>query len=280
MKHSYLSFATCTLALTAGLLFGCGAQTSGSATSSTATEPATSSQSVAQSSSVAPQPSSNPAFDAESIAVALSRPGQNSILMLDDSTKALVRHLEAGKLPTRCQVLYDQMGALPSVEVTDQETIAEIVGLVGQVSVAGPSNVGITDNYHGVWFEYDDGTKTSFNFEGVGNLVRPDGNLFVEGDGPLWLRVRELQGSQDKYEQAHAVAVLAGKDMVASCPEAAREGDVVRITTNEVLDVMLKVCVSGAEVRQVDGMTYEFQMPDHQVAVYVTTENYPDGGGA
>lgn len=280
MKHSYLSFATCTLALTAGLLFGCGAQTSGSATSSTATEPATSSQSVAQSSSVAPQPSSNPAFNAESIAVALSRPGQNSILMLDDSTKALVRHLEAGKLPTSCKVLYDQMGALPTVDVTDQETIAEIVGLVGQVSVAGPSNMGITDNYHGVWFEYDDGTKTSFNFEGVGNLVRPDGNLFVEGDGPLWLRVRELQGSQDKYEQTHAVAVLAGKDMVASCPEAAREGDVVRITTNEVLDVMLKVCVSGAEVKQIDGMTYEFQMPDHQVAVYVTTENYPDGGGA
>ncbi len=278
MKHSYLSFATCTLALTAGLLFGCGTQTAGSAASSASTEPAASTQSTSQSSSAAPQPSSDPTFDAESIAKALSRPGQNSILMLDDNTKALVRSLEAGKLPTSCQVLYDQMGALPSVEVTDQETIAEIVGLVGQVSVAGPSNVGITDNYHGVWFELEDGTKTSFNFEGVGNLVRKDGNLFVEGDGPLWLRVRELQGSQDKNVQTHAVAVLAGKDAVASCPEAAQEGEVVRITTNEVLDVMLKVCVPGVEVRQVDGMTYEFTMPDHQVAVYVTTEDYPGGG--
>ena len=191
-----------------------------------------------------------------------------------------LRDLGNGKVPTSCTVLYDQMGSLPSVTVGDEATIAELVGLVSQIRVLGPSNLGVTDSYHSVSFTLQDGTKVGFNFEGEGNLVTKDQNYFVEGDDVLWSRVRELQGVSERGSSQHAIVVIADKDLVNECPTSANAGDTVRIRTNEVLDVDTVVTVPGADVTQVRGLEYEFVMPDHQVAVYVTTEDYPYGGGS
>ncbi len=261
MRHSLWSTTLCALAIATGIMAGCSNQ--------------------------APKDAQTPttmgtSANTDDKVILPSHLDKDSILRYfeNDSTKQLLRDLDNGKVPTSCTVLYDQMGSLPSVTVDDEATIAELVGLVSLIRVQGPSNLGVTDSYHFVSFTLQNGTKVGFNFEGEGNLVTKDQNYFVEGDDVLWSRVRELQGVSERESNQHAIVVITDKDLVNECPTSAKAGDTVRIRTNEVLDVDTVVTVTGADVTQTRGLEYEFVMPDHQVAVFVTTEDYPNGGGS
>ena len=261
MRHAPWSTTLCALTIATGVMAGCG--------------------NPAPKDTQAPTTTDAPTNTDEKV-ILPTHLDKDSILRFfqNDGTKQLLRDLDNGKVPTSCTVLYDQMGSLPSVTVGDEATIAELVGLVSQIRVLGPSNLGVTDSYHSVSFTLQDGTKVGFNFEGEGNLVTKDQNYFVEGDDVLWSRVRELQGVSERGSSQHAIVVIADKDLVNECPTSANAGDTVRIRTNEVLDVDTVVTVPGADVTQVRGLEHEFVMPDHQVAVYVTTEDYPYGGGS
>jgi hypothetical protein len=94
----------------------------------------------------------------------------------DEHLAKLIEDMEAGRIPKRCNVLYDTMGARPSVEVTDEETIKQIFELLCEIEVVGPSEWSITDCYHHVFFELQDGTIVGFRFEGEELLVGSETN--------------------------------------------------------------------------------------------------------
>ncbi|MDO5119171.1 MAG: hypothetical protein Q4D48_03720, partial [Coriobacteriales bacterium] len=52
-----------------------------------------------------------------------------------DEVAQLRSDMNDGKIPTSCNVLYDQSGSLPDVTVTDPETIKEIYALLQEVFV-------------------------------------------------------------------------------------------------------------------------------------------------
>ena len=101
----------------------------------------------------------------------------------------------AGRIPVSCNVLYDQMGALPEVTVTDPETIAELYNRLSQMIVLeGGRAMSITDSYHHIYFTLQDGTVVGWSFEGEGSLDKGSEGLYpVSDEGGLWSYVRELQ---------------------------------------------------------------------------------------
>lgn len=122
----------------------------------------------------------------------------------DEDTRRLVADVEAGRIPVSCNVLYDQMGGLPDVTITDEATILEIYALLSRIRVGDESMVSITDSYHHVVFTLQDGTTVGWGFEGTGILVRGRTNYDVTGSGPLWTRVRALQNELMENERAAA----------------------------------------------------------------------------
>lgn len=217
------------------------------------------------------QPKNSDAHKAE---VELS---DNSVLTYfdDEGLKQLVADMKEGKTPTSCNVLYDQMGSLPDVTVTDADTIGLIYKAVAGIEVVSPSGMSITDSYHHVYFELQDGTKTGFSFEGAGNLVRKDANYAVTGDAELWAIVRALQNNQsaDTTDVTdvtdHAIVVKSGEEYIESVPTSAKTGETVLIRTFDVTDVVMNVSVTGAEVARTP-VGYAFVMPDHEADVYIT----------
>lgn len=187
----------------------------------------------------------------------------------DENSAQLVSDMDAGRTPTECVVLYDQMGALPSVTLNDEEDIRKIYELVCNITVLQKSDYSITDNYHYVGFTLQDGTNVGFNFEGEGNLVGSKSNYAVRGDGPLWSYVRMLQGA--KTEGWYAIGLDDEDDLVISCPDEAAEGETVRIETYAVEDAVILISVDGDQYfgSWVNGFEYEFTMPDHAVWVKV-----------
>lgn len=111
----------------------------------------------------------------------------------DAAAAKLVSDMEAGRIPVSCDVLYDQMGSLPNVVVTDPDTITHLFKLVEGIVVTGESDMSVTDSYHHVRFTLQDGTVVGYSFEGEGLLSRERTNYEVVGDGPLWEFVRQLQ---------------------------------------------------------------------------------------
>ena len=101
--------------------------------------------------------------------------------------------MSAGKMPVSCDVLYDQMGARPNVNVTDPDTIKKIYEELGDITVTGKSTMSITDNYHHVIFTLQDGTVVRFGFEGTGMLSVGKDNYDVKGGGGLSSMIKELQ---------------------------------------------------------------------------------------
>ncbi|MBR2681650.1 MAG: hypothetical protein IKE22_00090 [Atopobiaceae bacterium] len=89
----------------------------------------------------------------------------------DAGSAKLIKDMEEGRIPVACNVLYDQMGGLPNVNVTDPDTIKEIYELTKGLVVMGESNWSITDCYHHVIFTLQDGTKVGYRFEGEGLLA-------------------------------------------------------------------------------------------------------------
>ncbi len=127
---------------------------------------------------------------------------EDSVLVFfedDEGVAKLVADMDAGRVPKSCTALYDQMGALPSVTISDEAGVREMYELVSNIRVLGESGMSMTDSYHFVFFELQDGTVVGFRFEGAGNLVRPGTSYYVQGDAAIWEKVRALQsGTTDK----------------------------------------------------------------------------------
>lgn len=204
----------------------------------------------------------------------------------DPGVSQLVADMEAGKVPSSCNVLFDQMGGLPDVEVTDPETVTAIYELVKGLTVEGPSNMSITDSYHHVIFTLQDGSKVGFQFEGAGNLVGEETNLVVLGDGPLWTFVRQLQNAQMGSQESraggfHKLFVIEDAEAVHGLPEEAAAGETVSFTVDDFTDVDLKVYLVsylGSEEIHRSGATYSFAMPDADVQIHLVFRDYPGGG--
>lgn len=119
----------------------------------------------------------------------------DSIFTLSDPTTAekLYADMNAGRIPTSCNVLYDEMGGRPVVDVTDPKTITRLFELASQIKVVGETNISVTDSYHHFYFTLQDGSAIGFSFEGAGIVYMGRTNYEVSGDGALWSYVRELQ---------------------------------------------------------------------------------------
>lgn len=212
----------------------------------------------------------------------------DSILLFDgdENSAKLVADMAAGVTPTQCTVLYDQMGSLPSVTVTDENTIAEVYDLLANVVVEGESQYSLTDNYHSVSFVLQDGTKVWFSFEGEKILSRGRTNYDIEGSGPLWAYVRTLQADVTGGRNAYAIDVQDDSGIVLDCPTSAEEGASVMLVCSTESSEDIHACVNGEELTRSDEIyvskggsdemtpahkrKFEFLMPSSNVEVKVT----------
>ena len=203
-----------------------------------------------------------------------------------DEVAQLRSDMQEGRIPTSCNVLYDQSGTLPDVTVTDPDTIKAIYELVqGMVVPESGRAMSVTDSYHHVIFTLQDGTRAAFNFEGVHNLYWNGKNYPVIYDDELWMLVRQLQdeqiaGSSAVEDGVYHITLEASDDrLVSSCPTSARAGELVTITTAGMADAELILKVDGIRLRPSNGMGTEFQfeMPDRDVTVTVSYRVYPGG---
>lgn len=215
----------------------------------------------------------------------------DSILLFDGDERSarLVEDMRAGLTPTKCTVLYDQMGSLPSVTVTDKETIDKIYNLLANVTVLGESPYSMTDNYHSVSFELQDGTKVGFMFEGEGLFSRGKTNYAIEGSGPLWACVRTLQAGVTGGKNVYAIDVQDDAGVVLDCPLTAEEGTYVDLVCSTESYKKIHVFVNGEELTTSKDMymttggsetktplpqkKYEFFMPASDVELKVTVES-------
>ena len=233
----------------------------------------------------APAVTSTPAPEPSPSPTATTQLAKDSILTFenDAASAQLVRDMDSGKTPKSCSVLYDQMGSRPSVTVTDEQTIREVYDRLARMRVTGTSDQGVTDNYHHVSFELQDGSTVSFAFEGEGILVRDKQNYAVVDQGDLWTYVRYLQDVQQGAEPATAFVPIELKDeecVVRQCPTSAPAGTTVRVTAYDMLDVVVHIAVNDDEhYGKFTGMTYEFVMPDSPVTVHAwtATDEYVTG---
>lgn len=102
----------------------------------------------------------------------------------------LVEDMETGRIPQSVNVLYDQMGSRPDVDITDEETIRRIYRELCRIEVAGKTNLSVTDCYHHVIFTLQDGTQVGFWFESEEILDCGGGLRYsVTGGSALWWQV-------------------------------------------------------------------------------------------
>ncbi len=203
----------------------------------------------------------------------------------DAGSAKLIKDMEEGRIPVACNVLYDQMGALPNVNVTDPDTIKEIYELTKGLVVIGESNWSITDCYHHVIFTLQDGTRVGYRFEGEGLLAWGSKNYAVTGGGPLWAYVRTLQDklvNGDNAKERYTITNVGSNEYITDFPTSAVAGETVTIRTIGVADAYLKVFVDGEEIRPTDGseMFWNFVMPAHDVEIEASLHHYVGFGGA
>lgn len=228
---------------------------------------------------------------AESNSAVQSEIPSKSILLFDGNVKSkkLVADMKAGLTPTECTVLYDQMGALPSVTVNDEETIEKIYRLLANVTVIDESQNSLTDNYHSVSFTLKDGTKVGFTFEGEGLLTRGKKNYAISGSGPLWACVRTLQAGVTGGKNVYAINIQDDAGVVLDCPLTAEESETVRLVCSTEGYEKIHVFVNGEELTRSTDMfrttgssetmtplpqkKYEFSMPASDVELKVTVES-------
>ena len=266
-------------------LAACGAPTSSGASSSGAVE-VESGSSGADSSTGSADAVPSTASDGKTekpIGVSINL-SDDSILMFDGdpASAQLVEDMREGKTPVSCTVRYDQMGSLPTVTVDDARTIREVYSKLARMHVAGESGMGITDSYHLVSFELQDGTTASYNFEGESILVRGKKNYTVSDRSGLWPYVRQLQEQYLRGKSAGddwlPIELEDEDELVYQCPTSAPAGEVVQVHVYTVLDAGIRVAVNGDENfgSFVSAEEYEFVMPDAPVTVrvYVVDEGY------
>lgn len=120
---------------------------------------------------------------------------EDSILRFQEDKGAaqLMEEMSNGQIPAQASALYDQMGGLPVVTVTDPATIQELYNRFSQMKVGQESQMSITDCYHFISFQLQDGTYAGWRFEGEGLLCWGPDNYEVLDAGNLWPYVRQLQ---------------------------------------------------------------------------------------
>ncbi len=279
MKNRIVATALCALGL-CGLLAGCGTQAPTTTTSGAPTAQDQANAKDAGTKGDEAKGEDTPS-KTEQPATAQDLPEDSVLAYFNDEGLAkLAEDMAAGKVPKKCEALYDQMGGLPVVTITNEDEIRQMYDYVRNIRVLAKSDMSMTDAYHFVSFELQDGTSVGLRFEGAGNLVRSDTNYYVDGDAALWAKVRELQGASHNEAHTHEIVINDKEDLVVSCPTSAAAGETVFVQTKEVLDVQTVVLANGEKVTTSHGMTFEFTMPDEPVEVRVYTEEYPFGGGS
>lgn len=214
-------------------------------------------------------------------------PARESVLMLDeDGLDKLVADMEAGKMPTECEVLYDEEGMLPSVTVTDEEGISEIYALLADVTVVSKSQMSVTDSYHFVSFTLQDGTPVVLGFEGDSLLYRSEGNYEVTGTGPLWAHVRNLQADATGGNRVYSVNVTRDDtDSIEDCPTNVEGGSWASFVCSVKDDEEVHAFVNGKEINKVSPIyqwvggsdekmptgkkKFEFYVPEEDVEIEV-----------
>lgn len=128
---------------------------------------------------------------------------EGSVLLFQDNEGAakLIKDMEEGRIPVACRGMYDEMGARPEVEITDPKLVTEAYNRVGHMIIGDRTDESITDCYHYVYFELQDGTKVGWNFEGGGILCWGYDNYEVLETGGIWGMIRELQDGMMEEEQ-------------------------------------------------------------------------------
>lgn len=218
----------------------------------------------------------------------------------DKDVARLVADMEAGRVPKSCDVLYDQMGANPSLEVTAEGTIRDIYELVEGITVPKDGvAMPITDSYHHVYFTLQDGTKVGWSFEGMGCIDRGKDTIAVVGDGNLWAYVIQLSGDLDEAgtsagggtgatgsgspnakATAYDIDIEDTHGLLVSCPTSAKAGETVIVETCDMADAypVVKVDKGDVYVETTGATMFEFVMPDHDVTVLVSYSTYGMGG--
>ena len=212
----------------------------------------------------------------------------DSILLFDgnENSAKLVADMEAGNTPAECTVLYDMEGSLPTVTVTDEETIGEIYRRLAKVTVVGESTEAMTDCYHFVSFLLQDGTSVGYNFEGEDLLSGGKTNYEIKGGGPLWAYVRTLQADITGGKPAYAINLQDEAGVVLECQQSAEENQSVRIVCSTESSEDIHVYVNGEEITKSDEIyisvggsdektpaqkrKFEFIMPASDVELVVT----------
>ncbi|MBR0373812.1 MAG: hypothetical protein IJH91_04730 [Mogibacterium sp.] len=140
-------------------------------------------------------PQNDPAPAPQSGGSVIGNLPENSILLFqnDEGAAKLNRDMAEGRIPVACNVLYDTMGARPDVTVEDPEIITELYERLGRMTVTGESGYSITDSYHHIIFQLQDGTYVGYHFEGVDNLCWGYDNYAAVDNGNLWTLVYQLQ---------------------------------------------------------------------------------------
>lgn len=101
------------------------------------------------------------------------------------------------------------------------------------------------------------------------------------GEIETWTAIASLAGA-GKYDHLVTLAsdpygdggiyhihLLGDTDLVESCPESAKAGELVTVLTCDVTDGDMEISVNGAEGTSVNWYEYQFVMPDHDVEIQV-----------
>lgn len=142
-----------------------------------------------------PEPAPSPIGGTESV---IGNIPEGSILLFQDDEGAakLIADMEAGRVPSECRAMYDEMGARPEVVMTDPELITEAYNRLGHMTIGGETMESITDCYHYIVFTLQDGTNVGWSFESAGMLCRGQTNYEVTHAGTIWEMVRAMQDAQ------------------------------------------------------------------------------------
>ena len=95
----------------------------------------------------------------------------------------------------------------------------------------------------------------------------------VAGAGIYEHLVTPFSGQTDS-DRSYRISLVGDTDLVESCPESAKEGEIVTVRTYDVTDGDKKISVSGAEGTEINWFEYQFVMPDHDVEVQVEFVDY------
>ena len=95
----------------------------------------------------------------------------------------------------------------------------------------------------------------------------------VAGAGIYEHLVTPFSGQCDS-DRSYQISLVGDLYLVESCPESAKEGEIVTVRTYDVTDGDKAISVDGVEGTSIDWFEYQFVMPDHDVEVRVEFIDY------